>query len=215
MDIFIMKCMMYFQSTFLIKRLNHSLLSASVGVTPIQRRQPDMEPTAAKRTPAGVGNCGSKQARKYRLSDKTYSTSGSTKAVKFTTITAYCSLLCPSTIHHYHSLLKMDGRGHGGGGYVVNCEDKDRDHDDVIKLKHFPSYWPFVFGIHRSPVNSPHKSQWRGALMLFSICVWTNGWVNNRDAGDLRRHRAHYDVTVNTAAICYGVIYFMVFSLLP
>ena len=28
------------------------------------------------------------------------------------------------------------------------------------------------------------------------ICAWTNGWVNNRDAGDLRRHHAHYDVTV-------------------
>ena len=28
------------------------------------------------------------------------------------------------------------------------------------------------------------------------ICVSTNGWINNRDAGDLRRHRAHYDVTV-------------------
>ena len=32
-------------------------------------------------------------------------------------------------------------------------------HDDVIKLKHFPRYWPFVRGIHRSPVNSPHKGQ--------------------------------------------------------
>ena len=51
-------------------------------------------------------------------------------------------------------------------------------------------------GIHWSPVNSPHKGQWRGALMLSSICAWINGWVNNRDAGDLRRHRAHYDVTV-------------------
>ena len=40
-------------------------------------------------------------------------------------------------------------------------------HDDVIKWKHFPRYWPFVRGIHRSPVNSPHKGQWRGALMLF------------------------------------------------
>ena len=28
------------------------------------------------------------------------------------------------------------------------------------------------------------------------ICVWINGWVNYRDAGDLRHHRAHYDVTV-------------------
>ena len=30
----------------------------------------------------------------------------------------------------------------------------------------------------------------------FFICAWTNGWANNRDAGDLRHHRAHYDVTV-------------------
>ena len=59
-------------------------------------------------------------------------------------------------------------------------------YDDVIKWKHFPRNWLFVRGIHRSPVNSQHKGQWRGALM--------NGWVNNR--GDLRRHRAHYDVTV-------------------
>ena len=69
-------------------------------------------------------------------------------------------------------------------------------HDDVIKWKHFPRYWPFVRGIHRSPVNSPHKGQWRGALMFSLICVWINGWVNNRAAGDLRRYRAHYDVTV-------------------
>ena len=46
------------------------------------------------------------------------------------------------------------------------------------------------------PVNSPHKGQWRGALMFSMICVWINGWVNNRGAGDLRRYRAHYDVTV-------------------
>ena len=50
-----------------------------------------------------------------------------------------------------------------------------------------------------SPVtegNSPHTDQWRWALMFSLICAWTNGWVNNQDAGDLRRHRAHYDVTV-------------------
>ena len=69
-------------------------------------------------------------------------------------------------------------------------------HDDVIKWKHFPRYWPFVRGIHRSPVNSPHKGQWRGALMFSLICVWINGWVNNREAGNLRRYRAHYDVIV-------------------
>ena len=69
-------------------------------------------------------------------------------------------------------------------------------HNDVIKWKHFLRYWPFVQGIHRSPVNSPHKDQWRGALMFSLICVWRNGWVNNREAGDLRWYRAHYDVNV-------------------
>ena len=55
--------------------------------------------------------------------------------------------------------------------------------------------WPFVRGIHRWPVNSPHKGQWRGTLMFSLVCARTNGWVNHRDAGDLGRHRAHYDVT--------------------
>ena len=41
------------------------------------------------------------------------------------------------------------------------------DHDGVIDWKHFPRYWPFVRGIHRSLVNSPHKVQWRGALTVF------------------------------------------------
>ena len=70
------------------------------------------------------------------------------------------------------------------------------NHDDVIKWKHFPRYWPSVRGSHRSPVNSPHKGQWCGALMFSLICAWINGWVNNREAGDLRRHRAYYDVIV-------------------
>ena len=69
-------------------------------------------------------------------------------------------------------------------------------HDDVIKWKHFPRYWPFVRGIHGSPVNSPHKGQWHGALMFSLICARINAWVNNREAGDLRRHHAHYDVIV-------------------
>ena len=69
-------------------------------------------------------------------------------------------------------------------------------HDDVIKWKHFPRYWPYVWGIHRSQVNSPHQDQWRGALMFSLICAWINGWVNNSEAGDLRRHHAYYDVTV-------------------
>ena len=67
-------------------------------------------------------------------------------------------------------------------------------HDDVIKCKHFPRYWPFVRGIHRSPVNSPHKGQWRGALMFFlSALEWT---INNLEVDNLGRHCVHYDVTV-------------------
>ena len=69
-------------------------------------------------------------------------------------------------------------------------------HDGVIKWKHFPRNWPFVQGIHRSPVNSPHKGQWRGALMFSLICARINGWVNNGEAGDLRRYRVHCDVIV-------------------
>ena len=45
-------------------------------------------------------------------------------------------------------------------------------HDDVIKWRYFPRYWPFMREIHRSPVNSPHKGQWRGALMFSLICDW-------------------------------------------
>ena len=50
-----------------------------------------------------------------------------------------------------------------------------------------------------SPVTGefPSNGQWRGALMFWS--AWINGWVNNREAGDLKRHRAHYDVDVT----CY------------
>ena len=69
-------------------------------------------------------------------------------------------------------------------------------HDDVIKWKLFPRNWPFVRGIHRSPMNSPHKGQRRGALVFSLIWAWINIWVNNDEAGDLRRHRAHYDVIV-------------------
>ena len=69
-------------------------------------------------------------------------------------------------------------------------------HHDVNKWKHIPRYWPFVREIHWSPVNCPHKGQWRGALMFSLICAWLNGWVNNRETGVLRRHRARYDAFV-------------------
>ena len=45
-------------------------------------------------------------------------------------------------------------------------------HGDVIKRKHFPHYWPFLRGIHRWPVSSPHKCQWRGTFIFHLICDW-------------------------------------------
>ena len=68
-------------------------------------------------------------------------------------------------------------------------------HDEVIKWQHFPSYRPFVMS-HWSLLNSSHKGQWRGALMFSLICAWINASINNREAGDLRCHHAHYDVIV-------------------
>ena len=49
--------------------------------------------------------------------------------------------------------------------------EENTEHDDVIIWKHFPRYWPFVREIHRSPVNSPHKRQWRGPSMFSLICL--------------------------------------------
>ena len=57
-------------------------------------------------------------------------------------------------------------------------------------------------GTRRSPVNFPHKGQRRGALIFFFSCAWMNDWVNNREACDLRRHRAYYDVIVMNTMLC-------------
>ena len=70
------------------------------------------------------------------------------------------------------------------------------------QLETFSAWLALCAGNSPVPVNSPHKGQWRGALMFSLICVWINGWVNNREAGDLRRHRGHYDVIVMKIARC-------------
>ena len=64
------------------------------------------------------------------------------------------------------------------------------------QMETFFALLAFCAGNHRSPVNSPLRGQWRRALMFSLICACTNSWVNNRDAGNLRRHCAHYDVIV-------------------
>ena len=77
-----------------------------------------------------------------------------------------------------------------------NIRAPHRTHDGVIKWKHLPCYWPFVRGIHRSPVNSPHKGQSHRTLMFTLIYAWTSSWINTRDAGYLRCHPTHYEVIV-------------------
>ena len=102
-----------------------------------------------------------------------------------------------------HDLMWVMTRSGAISSHGANCIHliSKTAHDDVIKWKHFPRYWPFVRRIHRSPVTSPHKGQWRGALMFSLICARINGWVNNREAGDLRRHQAHCDVIVMGEAL--------------
>ena len=79
-------------------------------------------------------------------------------------------------------------------------------HDDVIKWKHFPRYWPFVRGIHRSRWIPRTKGQWRGALIFSLICAWINDWVNNRETGDLKRHCDHYDVIIMCRAWAHVMV---------
>ena len=81
--------------------------------------------------------------------------------------------------------------------------------DDVIKRKHFPRYWPFVRGIHRYP----QKPETRSFDVFFDLRL-KNGWVNNRNAGDLRRHCAHFDVTVMYEVDC-SIMPFVAGSYLP
>ena len=64
------------------------------------------------------------------------------------------------------------------------------------QMETFSALLALCGGIHWSPVNSPHKGLWREALMFSLIYAWIKGWVNNREAGDLRRYHAHYDVIV-------------------
>ena len=71
-------------------------------------------------------------------------------------------------------------------------------HDHVIKWKYFPRT-----GHLCGEFTGPHKGQWRGALMSSLICVGINGWVNNRETGDLRRYRVYYGAIVMVTNITF------------
>ena len=83
-------------------------------------------------------------------------------------------------------------------------------HDDVIKWKYFPRYRPFVRGIHRSPVNSPHKGQWRGALVFSLICALnkrlskqSGGWWFETPSCPLCRHCNDRTIVVSRYCTVY------------
>ena len=64
------------------------------------------------------------------------------------------------------------------------------------QMETFFALLAFVRGIHRSPVNSPQQRPVTRSFDVFFDRRLKNGLVNNREAGDLRRHRTHYDVAV-------------------
>ena len=107
----------------------------------------------------------------------------------------YCRMLAYQTFVNYLCVYSYSSK-------VIHRHCQNRD--DVIKWKNLLRYC--LFG---APVNSPHKGQWRGPLMFSSICAWINSWVNNREAGDLRRRRAHYDVIVMMAWLSQAPMHFI------
>ena len=87
-----------------------------------------------------------------------------------------------------------------GGSDTCQIRWSKESHHDVVRWKHFPRYWPFVRGLHRSPANSPHKGQWRGALIFFYLCLnkglnkQLGGWWFETPSRPLWRH---YNVAGN------------------
>ena len=119
--------------------------------------------------------------------------------------------MIPKRLHGIHQTRLPQDCFLEGTVCLINMHPVMWCHDDVIKWRYSPRYWPFVRGIHRSPRwlfdykllsrLRPHKGQWHTPLLFSLICVWINGWVNNREAGDLRRYRVHYDVPVMLCVI--------------
>ena len=80
-------------------------------------------------------------------------------------------------------------------------------HDDVIKWKHFSCYWPFLRGICRSPVVPSQRAVTRSFGVFFDLRL-NKQLSKQSNAGNLRRHRAQYDVT----AMCQDVLIDMFFT---
>ena len=68
-------------------------------------------------------------------------------------------------------------------------------HDDVIKWKHF-RVTGHLCGEFTGPRWIPAQRPVTRSFDAFLDLRRINGWVNYGEAGDWRRHRAHYDVIV-------------------
>ena len=110
--------------------------------------------------------------------------------------------LCPCLIvlyvpipHLTASQTQPVGSWYGDGFVPSSVRSVCTSHDDVIKWKHFPR---LTICAGNSPVTGefPAERPVTRSFDIFFIRAWMNGWLNNREAGDLRSHRAHYDVTV-------------------
>ena len=66
------------------------------------------------------------------------------------------------------------------------CKCTDLLKYDVITWKRFRYYWPFLRITHRSLVDSLHKGQWWGTLMIPMMPAWKNSRRNYREAGELK-----------------------------
>ena len=67
-----------------------------------------------------------------------------------------------------------------------------------------------AIGAGNSPVPGEFPAQRPGMQsfdVFFDLRLKNNGWVNNREAGDLRRQRAHNDVTVIRKAMKNNWLY--------
>ena len=88
------------------------------------------------------------------------------------------------------------------GGKIPFTKSSWRHDVDVTWWRHQMETFSALLALcaRNSPVTGefPAQRPVTRDLMFSLICTWTNDWVNNRDAGDLRRHRGHYDVTIMT-----------------
>ena len=116
--------------------------------------------------------------------------------VEYISVNMTCALLIIIMLSHnwlywYINIIIVDEVGNNILNYVKPWWR--------YQMETFSALLAICAGNSPVPGEFPPKGQWRRVLMYSLICVWINSWVNNRDDGDLRRYRAHYDVIVMIA----------------